>query len=107
MKNEKTVVIFITVGTDEEAKKIANILLSQRKVACVNILSGVSSFFWWHDKLDSVQESLLLVKTKAPVVNEIVGLVKEIHSYDIPEIIAVPIVGGNQDYLEWIGKEVK
>lgn len=107
MKNEKTVVIFITVATDEEAKKIANILLSQRKVACVNILSGVSSFFWWHDKLDSVQESLLLVKTKAPVVNEIVGLVKEIHSYDIPEIIAVPIVGGNQDYLEWIGKEVK
>lgn len=107
MKNEKNVVIFITVGTNEEAKKIANILLSQRKVACVNILSGVSSFFWWHDKLDSVQESLLLVKTKAPVVNEIVGLVKEIHSYDIPEIIAVPIVGGNQDYLEWIGKEVK
>jgi periplasmic divalent cation tolerance protein len=107
MKNEKTVVIFITVGTDEEAKKIANILLSQRKVACVNILSGVSSFFWWHDKLDSVQESLLLVKTKAPAVNEIVGLVKEIHSYDIPEIIAVPIVGGNQEYLEWIGKEVK
>jgi periplasmic divalent cation tolerance protein len=107
MKNEKTVVIFITVGTDEEAKKIANILLSQRKVACVNILPRVSSFFWWQDKLDSVQESLLLVKTKAPVVNEIVGLVKEIHSYDIPEIIAVPIVGGNQDYLEWIGKEVK
>jgi periplasmic divalent cation tolerance protein len=107
MKNEKTVVIFITVGTDEEAKKIANILLSQRKVACVNILPSVSSFFWWHDKLDSVQESLLLVKTKAPVVNEIVGLVKEIHSYDIPEIIAVPIVGGNQEYLEWIGKEVK
>jgi periplasmic divalent cation tolerance protein len=107
MKNEKTVVIFITVGTDEEAKKIANILLSQRKVACVNILPRVSSFFWWQDKLDSVQESLLLVKTKAPVVNEIVGLVKEIHSYDIPEIIAVPIVGGNQEYLEWIGKEVK
>ena len=107
MKNEKTVAIFITVGTNEEAKKIANILLSQRKVACVNILSRVSSFFWWQDKLDSVQESLLIIKTKAELVDEIVGLVKEIHSYDIPEIIAVPIIGGNQDYLEWIGKEVK
>ncbi|MCK4787984.1 MAG: divalent-cation tolerance protein CutA [Desulfobacteraceae bacterium] len=99
--------IFITVGTDEEAKKIANILLSQMKAACVNILTRVSSFFWWQDKLDSVQESLLLVKTKAPVLNEIVRLVKEIHSYDIPEIIAMPIIGGNQDYLEWIDKEVK
>jgi periplasmic divalent cation tolerance protein len=107
MEGITEVVIFITVGTDEEAKKIANILLSQRKVACVNILPRVSSCFWWHDKLDSAQESLLIIKTKASLLGEIVGLVKEIHSYDIPEIIAMPIVGGNQDYLEWIGKEVK
>jgi len=68
---------------------------------------GVSSLFWWQDKLDSAQESLLIVKTKASLLPEIISLVKGIHSYDIPEIIALPIVGGNQDYLEWIGKEVK
>ena len=67
----------------------------------------ISSFFWWQDKLNSAQESLLIVKTKASILNQIVNLVKEHHSYDIPEIIALLIIGGNRDYPEWIGKEVK
>jgi len=106
MKNEENVVIYITTGTDEEAQKVAEELLKQRKAACVSILPGVSSIFWWQDKLDSAQETLLIVKTKASLVDEIVRLVTEIHSYDVPEIIALPIMGGNLDYLEWIGKEV-
>jgi len=106
MEESTNVVIFIT-STDEEAHKIAEVLLNQRKVACVNIVPGVSSLFWWQDKIDSAQESLLIAKTKASQLNELVRLVREIHSYDIPEIIALPIIGGNQDYLEWIGKEVK
>ncbi len=106
MENEEKVVIYITTGTDEEAQKVAEELLKQRKAACVSILPGVSSIFWWQDKLDSAQEILLIVKTKASLVDEIVRLVTEIHSYDVPEIIALPIMGGNRDYLEWIGKEV-
>ena len=106
MENEEKVVIYITTGTDEEAQKVAEELLKQRKAACVSILPGVSSTFWWQDKLDSAQEILLIVKTKASLVDEIVRLVTEIHSYDVPEIIALPIMGGNRDYLEWIGKEV-
>jgi len=106
MENEEKVVIYITTGTDEEAQKVAEELLRQRKAACVSILPGVSSIFWWQDKLDSAQEILLIVKTKASLVDEIVRLVTEIHSYDVPEIIALPIMGGNRDYLEWIGKEV-
>ena len=101
------IVILITASNSEEAYKIAEVLLNQRKAACVNIVPGVSSLFWWQDKLDSAQESLLIVKTKASLLPEIISLVKGIHSYDVPEIIALPIVGGNQDYLEWIGKEVK
>ena len=101
------IALFITTATVEEAQRISRVLLEQRKVACVNILSRVNSLFWWQDKLDSAQESLLIVKTKASLLNEIVTLVREIHSYHIPEIIALPIIGGNQDYLEWIGKEVK
>ena len=101
------IVIFITTATTEEAQRISRVLLEQRKVACVNIVPGVSSFFWWQDKIDSAQESLLIVKTKASQLNELVRLVKELHSYDVPEIIAMPIVGGNQDYLKWIGNEVK
>jgi len=101
------IVLLITASNIEEANKIAEVLLTQRKAACVNIVPGVSSLFWWQDKLDSAQESLLIVKTKASLLPEIISLVKGIHSYDVPEIIALPIVGGNQDYLEWIDKEVK
>jgi periplasmic divalent cation tolerance protein len=101
------IVLFITTATTNEAQRISKVLLEQKKVACVNIVPRVSSLFWWENKLDSAHESLLIVKTKASLLNEVVGLVREIHSYDIPEIIALPIVGGNKDYLEWIGKEVE
>ena len=107
MKEPAYIVLFITASSSEEAYKIAEVLLNQRKAACVNIVPGVSSLFWWQDKIDSAQESLLIVKTKASLLPEIISLVKGIHSYDVPEIIALPIVGGNQDYLEWIDKEVK
>ncbi len=101
------IVLFITTATTNEAQRISKVLLEQRKVACVNIVPRVNSLFWWENKLDLAHESLLIVKTKASLLNEVIRVIREIHSYDIPEIIALPIVGGNQDYLEWIGKEVK
>lgn len=107
MENDQKVVIFITTGTDEEANRLAEALLKQRRAACVNIVPGVSSRFWWEGHLDSDQESLLIVKTKASLLDEIVALVKEVHTYDVPEVIALPIIGGNPDYLEWIGKELQ
>ena len=70
-------------------------------------MPGVSSLFWWRDKVDSAQENLLIIKTKASRLSEIVTLVRQIHSYDVPEIIALPIVGGNHDYLEWVDREVE
>jgi len=107
MENDQKVVIFITTGTHEEANQLAEVLLKQRKAACINILPGVSSRFWWEGQLHSDQEILLIVKAKASLLDEIVGLVKEVHSYDVPEVIALPIIGGNPDYLEWIGKELQ
>jgi periplasmic divalent cation tolerance protein len=101
------IVLFITTANAEEAQRIAALLLKERKAACVNIVPGISSSFWWQGKLDSVQENLLIVKSKASVLDDIVNLVKRHHSYDVPEIIALPIIGGNPDYLEWIAKEVK
>ena len=103
---ESYIVLFITTASADEAQQISKVLLEQRKVACVNIVPRVSSYFWWQDKLDSEQESLLIVKTKASLLSEIVNLVKELHSYAIPEIIALPIFGGNPDYLRWIGESV-
>jgi periplasmic divalent cation tolerance protein len=83
------------------------VLLNARKAACVNIAPKISSRFWWQGKLESAEESLLIVKTRASVLDEVVNLVKKHHSYDVPEVVALPIIGGNEDYLEWMGKEVE
>ena len=107
MENRENVVIFITTGTDEEAQEVAKTLLNNRLAACVNIAPKINSLFWWNDTLDSAQENLLIVKSRASLLNEIVKLVKEVHSYETPEIVALPIIGGNPDYLDWISKEVK
>jgi len=107
LKDCEHIVLFITTADEEEARLISRVLLEQRKVACVNIIPGVSSLFWWQGNIGSAQESLLVVKTKATLVDDIVQLVKQLHSNDVPEIIALPIVGGNQDYLEWIDEVVR
>jgi periplasmic divalent cation tolerance protein len=80
--------------------------LEHRKAACVNIVPGINSLFWWQGAIDSAQESLLVVKTRVALVDDIIRLVKEIHSNDVPEIIALPITCGNKDYLEWVAREV-
>jgi periplasmic divalent cation tolerance protein len=94
----------ITTEAGEEARLISRVLLEQRLAACVNTVSGVSSLFRWQAKIESADESLLLVKTKASLVNDIVQTVKEIHSNDVPEIIALPIIDGSRDYLDWLDK---
>lgn len=106
-EDDEYVVLFITTAADEEAQLISRVLLERRMAACINIVPGVSSLFWWQGSIDSAQESLLIVKTRASLLDDIVQLVKKIHSNDVPEIIALPVVGGNQDYLEWVGKEVR
>ena len=107
MKETGKVVVFVAVGSEAEARKVADLLLTNRKAACVNIVPKVDSSFWWQGKLDSSQESLLIIKTKASLLPEIIDLVKAAHSYTVPEIIALPIVGGNEDYLKWIDSEVQ
>ena len=107
MRGRDYLVVFITAATAEEAGRIADILVSERKAACVSIISGLHSRFWWQGKIDSADEALLIVKTKTGLLDELIGLVKQNHSYEVPEVIALPIVGGNQDYLKWIGEEVR
>jgi len=107
MKQTGKVVILVTTSTEAEAHKIAELLLTKRKAACVNIVPRVDSSFWWQGKLDSAQESLLIIKTKVSLLPEIIEMVKSVHSYEVPEIIALPIIGGNEDYLKWIDDEVR
>lgn len=107
MNQTERLVVFITVSGEEEGRKIARLLVGERMAACVNILPGVDSVFWWKGKIDSEQESLLIVKTKAALFPEVVDLVKSAHSYEVPEIVAMPIVAGNEDYLEWLDQECR
>jgi len=102
MNKADKLVVLITASSEEEARKIADALVTGKKAACVNIVPRVDSLFCWQDKIESARESLLLVKTRASLFPEIVSLVKEIHSYEVPEIIAVPIVAGSEDYLNWL-----
>ncbi len=99
------VVVLITVDSPATAQKITDILLAERKAACVNIIPKVESHYWWQGKIESADELLLIVKTRAALLNELIELVKQNHPYTVPEIIAMPIVGGNEDYLQWIEKE--
>ncbi|HUT66973.1 MAG TPA: divalent-cation tolerance protein CutA [Dehalococcoidales bacterium] len=106
MEQHNYIVVFITARDTEEAQKIAGALLKRRQAACVNIIPEVNSHYWWKDKLDSARESLLVVKTKDSLLPDIIKSVKKIHSYSVPEIIALPIVGGSQEYLDWIDSEI-
>jgi len=102
----KYIVVFITVSSLVEARKITSVLLSKKLAACVNIIKGVDSNFIWQGKVDKAKEYLLIVKTKFSRFNKLENHVRKIHSYEVSEIIALPIVCGNKKYLKWIGDSV-
>ena len=89
----------ISTCPENEVEKLVGTLLKERLVACVNIINGISSRYWWKDKLEKDNESLLLMKTKASLVDTLISRIKEIHSYEVPEIVILDIENGNPDYL--------
>ncbi len=98
------IVVFVTASSESEATKIARHLVDYKLVACVNILPGVRSVFRWEGKVTEEQEFLLIAKTVNQVFDQVVLAVKSLHSYSIPEIIALPIQQGLPEYLSWIGE---
>ena len=100
------VIVMVTCASREEARKIAGRLLEKRLVACANILPKIESRFWWKGKLDSAAELLVMMKTVRSNFKKIEAEIKRLHSYEVPEIIAVPIVLGSRDYLDWISRTV-
>ena len=101
------IVVFITTSNKKEARNIARELIKNKLAACVNIIDKIESIFWWQGKLDSAREVLLVVKTKKSEFNKVSKAVKAIHSYQVPEIIALPIAAGNKPYLDWINESLR
>lgn len=96
------VIVFVTTADSGEAKSIAYELLNSKLAACVNIIPMVKSIYWWQSKIEESEESLLIIKSEDNLLEKVVIKIKSIHSYDVPEIIAVKVIGGSKDYLEWI-----
>ncbi|WP_207259558.1 divalent-cation tolerance protein CutA [Desulfovibrio sp. Huiquan2017] len=99
--------IYMTCADAGEAETIGRMLVETRLAACVNILPGMRSLYWWRGKVERAEEVVLIAKTRTDLVDELTGAVKAAHGYEVPCVVALPITGGNQDFLEWIGNETK
>ena len=101
------IVVFITVPNLEVGEKIGNTLVEEKLAACVNITSEIKSVYFWKGKIEEDKEYLLIIKTRKDKFESLERRVKEIHPYEVPEIIAVPIVLGSKDYLDWIDETLE
>jgi len=96
------IVVFITTSNEDEAAKISRALVESRLAGCVNIIRNIRSIYSWQGKIEDEPEVLMIAKTRKPLLDAFTKKVKELHSYTIPEIIALPIVEGSEDYLKWL-----
>ena len=101
------VVVLVTASNKKEAQKIAAGLIGAKLAACVNIIAKIDSLFFWEGKIDKAQEYLLIIKSKQAKLPKIIKLVKSLHSYKVPEIIALAIIAGSESYLRWIDESVR
>lgn len=99
--------VYITCKDLDEARKVGRTIVGARLAACANILNPMNSIYWWKGELVEDQETILILKTMAAQVEPLIEKVKSIHSYEVPCVVALPIVKGNPDYLEWIRQEVE
>jgi periplasmic divalent cation tolerance protein len=98
----EAIVVLVTASSQEEAKMIGASLVEQKLSACANIVSGVHSIFSWKGEICREEETLLVLKTRKSLFEPLCQAVKNIHSYSVPEIIALSVVEGSKEYLEWI-----
>lgn len=100
------IIVFSTCGSAEEAERIARALVSKRLAACVNLLPPVRSIYRWKGAVEDAQETLLVIKSSRALFDELRAEIEKLHSYEVAEVIALPIVDGSEAYLEWLGREV-
>lgn len=101
------IIVLVTAKDKAEAEKISQTLLEEKLIACANIISPVTSLFHWKGKIDRSEECLVVMKSRLDLFGKIAERTNELHSYDLPEVLALPVVGGSEDYLGWINGVVQ
>ncbi|RPI33577.1 MAG: divalent-cation tolerance protein CutA [Nitrospiraceae bacterium] len=101
------IIVFVTAASEEEGARIGQTIVGERLAACVNIIRSIRSIYRWQGRIEDGQEILLIIKTKGLLFEDLKKRVKELHSYSVPEIIAFPVVGGDEQYLNWLGEETR
>lgn len=101
------IVVFVTAPNEDEAARIAKAVVEERLAACVNIIKGIRSIYSWQGKIEDEAEVLMVIKTKESLFEALSDKVRGLHSYEVPEVIAMSITKGSEDYLKWLGEVVR
>jgi len=99
---ETYIVVIVTTASKQEAERIAELLINERLIACANIIGPVSSIFHWSGKIEHTEEYLMLLKSRKSLFDNLAETVKALHSYEVPEILVLPVIGGSEAYLNWL-----
>ena len=97
--------IYVTASDSEEARRIGRALVEARLAACANVIDRVTSVYWWQGEVQEDDEAVLIAKTREDLVDDLTAKVKELHSYECPCVVALPVTGGNAEFLDWIAAE--
>ncbi len=102
MDNNEISIIFSTAPDEAEASLIAERLIESGSVACCNIIPGIKSIYRWKGEIKKDDECMLIIKTSKSEVGKVIAEIKSLHSYEVPEIISIPVIEGNEDYIQWV-----
>ncbi len=100
------IVVLSNCGSEEEARRVARALVEARVAACVNIVPGIQSVYHWQGAIQEDSEWMLVIKSTRPMFDSLAAELRKIHSYQVPEVLAIPVIAGDQNYLDWMDREI-
>jgi len=99
--------VLTTIDDERRAEEIAKTLVERRLAACVQVIGPITSTYWWKNRVEGSREWILIIKSREELYDELEKMIRRLHSYEVPEIIAIPITRGSREYLKWIDEELR
>ena len=100
------ILVLSNCGSEEEARRVARALVEARVAACVSIVPGIQSVYHWQGAIQEDSEWMLVIKSTRPMFDSLAAELRKIHSYQVPEVLAIPVIAGDQNYLDWMDREI-